>query len=50
MVLVKVTLRMKAPLAEGGLAFIIDSIKAARDENTTTIEGLTVDEDYGKKD
>ena len=28
----------------------IDSLKAARGEKTTTIEGLTVDEDYGKKD
>lgn len=29
---------------------VIDSTKAARGEKTTTIEGLTVDEDYGEKD
>jgi len=28
----------------------IDTIKAQRGEKTTTIEGLTIDEDYGKED
>ena len=28
----------------------VDAIKAARGEKTTSIEGLTIDREYGKKD